>query len=166
VAERSAATCTIRSAFLQGSACAVRAVRGQAIAHCAAEDSMTNVVSPADIAAGLTEYWAPRVIAELDDCYVKVAKVKGSLVWHAHDAEDELFYVLAGTLRIEMEAHDVVLGTGDCFVVPKGVRHNPVAEEECHVMLIERKSTLHTGDVATERTRSIAEQLRGQRYTP
>ena len=121
---------------------------------------MTPVASPAVLAAGLTELWSPRVVAEVDDAYVKVAKVQGTFGWHAHADEDELFLVLHGRLRIEMEAGAVELGQGEMFVVPKGVRHNPTAVEECHVMLIERKTTLHTGDVVNDKTRSIAEQLR------
>jgi mannose-6-phosphate isomerase-like protein (cupin superfamily) len=121
---------------------------------------MPNVASPRQVAASLTEFWSPRVVAEVDDAYVKVAKVHGSLAWHSHENEDELFLVLKGHLRIEMESGPVELGEGEMFVVPKGVRHNPVAEEECHLMLIERKSTLHTGDVVTEKTRSLDEQLR------
>jgi mannose-6-phosphate isomerase-like protein (cupin superfamily) len=121
---------------------------------------MSKVVSPTRLAASLTELWSPRVIAEVDDNYVKVAKVQGSFGWHAHDNEDELFLVLKGHLRIEMEGLAVVLGEGELFVVPKGVRHNPVAEQECHVMLFERKATLHTGNVVSGRTRSIEEQLR------
>ena len=108
----------------------------------------------------LTELWSPRVIAELDDSFVKVAKVQGSLTWHSHDNEDELFYILKGSLRIEMEDRTVMLSQGDAFVVPKGVRHNPVAERECHIMLIERKNTLHTGSEITNKTRSLADQLR------
>ncbi|WP_038486652.1 cupin domain-containing protein [Collimonas arenae] len=121
---------------------------------------MTNVSSPKKIAASLTEHWSPRVVGEVDDAYIKVAKVKGSLAWHSHDNEDELFLILKGHLRIEMEDGAVELAEGEMFIVPKGVRHNPVAEEECHIMLIERKSTLHTGDVVSEKTRSLAEQLR------
>jgi mannose-6-phosphate isomerase-like protein (cupin superfamily) len=121
---------------------------------------MSKVVSPKQIAASLTELWSPRVVADVDDAYVKVAKVQGSLAWHSHENEDELFLVLKGRLRIEMEDGAVELGEGEMFVVPKGVRHNPVAEQECHLMLIERKSTLHTGDVVTAKTRSLAEQLR------
>ncbi len=121
---------------------------------------MSQSVSPNSIATALTELWSPRVIAEVDDSYVKVAKVQGSLAWHAHENEDELFFVLKGRLLIEMEAGTVELNEGEMFVVPKGVRHNPVAEDECHILLIERKTTLHTGDVATGKTRSIAEQLR------
>ncbi len=117
--------------------------------------------SPARIAAALAERWSPRVVAELEDVYVKVAKVEGHLVWHRHEDEDELFYVLKGRLRLELEDRDpVVLAEGELFVVPKGVRHLPVAEAECHLLLIERKSTKHTGDVATAQTRSLAEQLR------
>lgn len=119
-----------------------------------------NVVSPARLAASLTELWSPRVVAEVDDSYIKVAKVHGSFTWHSHDNEDELFYILKGRLRIEMEDGDVELGEGEAFVVPKGVRHNPVAEEECHLMLIERKSTLHTGGESDARTKSVADQLK------
>ena len=121
---------------------------------------MSKVVSPANIAAALTEHWSPRVVAELDDSFVKVAKLQGSLTWHSHDNEDELFYVLRGSLRIEMEDRTVELRQGDAFVVPKGVRHNTVAEQECHIMLIERKTTLHTGTEITDKTRTLAEQLR------
>jgi mannose-6-phosphate isomerase-like protein (cupin superfamily) len=121
---------------------------------------MPTSISPASIAAALTELWSPRVIAEVDDSYIKVAKVQGTFGWHAHTDEDELFLILKGRLRIEMEQGPVELGAGEIFVVPKGVRHNPIADEECHVMLIERKSTLHTGDMVTGKTRSLADQLR------
>lgn len=117
-------------------------------------------LSPKQIAASLTELWSPRVIGEVDDSYIKVAKVHGSLAWHSHENEDELFLILQGSLRIEVENGVVELKEGEMFIVPKGVRHNPVAENECLLMLIERKSTLHTGDVTTGRTRSVADQLR------
>jgi len=121
---------------------------------------MPSVVSPKQVAESLTELWSPRVVGEVDDAYIKVAKVHGSLAWHSHENEDELFLILKGHLRIEMESGSVELNEGDMFVVPKGVRHNPVADNECHIMLIERKSTLHTGDIVTENTRSLIEQLR------
>ncbi|MFZ1376969.1 MAG: cupin domain-containing protein [Geothrix sp.] len=121
---------------------------------------MPSIVSPSQVAASLTELWSPRVVGEVDEAYIKVAKVQGSLVWHSHEAEDELFLVLKGHLRIELEDGSVELDEGELFVVPKGVRHNPVAEQECHLLLIERKSTQHTGTEVTERTRSVAEQLR------
>jgi mannose-6-phosphate isomerase-like protein (cupin superfamily) len=125
---------------------------------------MLEPVRPERIAAGLAELWSPRVIAELDDSLVKVARVRGRLTWHAHEHEDELFCVLKGTLRIELEERTVVLEQGDVFVVPKGTRHNPVADEECLIMLVERRSTLHTGNEVTERTRSLEDQLGG--YAP
>lgn len=121
---------------------------------------MTSVQSPRQIVASLTELWSPRVIAAVDDAYVKVAKVHGTLVWHAHEHEDELFFVLQGRLRLEMDEGAIELGEGELFVVPKGVRHNPVAEQECLLLLVERKSTRHTGDVVTERTRAVEDQLR------
>ena len=121
---------------------------------------MPNIVSPKDAAASLHEFWSPRVVGEVDDAFIKVAKVKGSLTWHSHDNEDELFYILKGSLRIEMQDGTVDLREGDMFIVPKGVPHNPVAEEECHILLVERKSTLHTGNVVTDKTRSIEDQLR------
>ena len=118
------------------------------------------IATPKQVAASLTEFWSPRIVAEVDDSYIKVAKVHGTLAWHSHDNEDEMFLILKGHLRIEMEDGAVELGEGQMYVVPKGVRHNPVAEEECHIMLIERKTTLHTGSVVTEKTRSLDEQLR------
>ena len=121
---------------------------------------MSKIVSPREAAASLNEFWSPRVIGEVDDAFIKVAKVQGSLTWHSHDNEDELFYILKGSLRIEMQDGAVDLNEGDMFIVPKGVLHNPVAKEECHVLLVERKSTQHTGTVVTDKTRSIQEQLR------
>ena len=118
-------------------------------------------LAPQEIAANLKQQWSPRVIAEIGETYIKVAKLEGSLAWHAHPNEDELFYVLKGRLRIEMESQTVTLGEGEMFVVGRGVRHNPVAEDECLVLFIEPKSLEHTGDVVTDRTRTIEEQLRG-----
>lgn len=121
---------------------------------------MIKPLSPTDAAVRLDELWSPRVLAEVDDAYVKVARVQGTLAWHSHADEDELFHVLKGALRIELEDGVVELGEGQMCVVPKGVRHNPVAEQECHLLLIERNSTRHTGDEVTALTRSIGEQRR------
>jgi mannose-6-phosphate isomerase-like protein (cupin superfamily) len=122
-----------------------------------------DVLDPVSIAAALeqvTEHWSPRVVGRVNDQYVKVAKLLGEFVWHAHDAEDELFLVVKGELRIQLEGdREVRIGPGAFFVVPRGVRHNPVADEEVHVVLIETVTTAHTGDVVTERTRSLDEQL-------
>ncbi|WP_243382754.1 cupin domain-containing protein [Geothrix alkalitolerans] len=121
---------------------------------------MDKAISPFQAAQSLTEFWSPRVIGELDDSYVKVARLKGQLTWHSHENEDELFYVLAGVLHIEMEENTVKVSPGEFFIVPKGVRHNPIADEECLVMLLERKTTLHTGNTVTNKTRSVEDQLR------
>ena len=107
----------------------------------------------------VSDYWSPKVIGRVNDQYLKVAKLKGEFVWHAHDEEDELFHVVKGRLVIQFEDGEVVLNAGDIFTVPKGVRHNPVAEEECWILLIETVSTKHTGDVLSPMTRSLAEQL-------
>lgn len=121
---------------------------------------MDNVLSPRAIAAALTELWSPRAIAEVDEHYVKVARLQGALGWHSHEHEDELFLVVQGRLRIDLEARSVTLAEGDLFVVPKGALHNPSAPDGCLVMLIEKKSTRHTGDFVGKWTRSLEEQLR------
>jgi len=105
------------------------------------------------------DYWSPRIVGQVNDQYVKVAKLKGAFVWHKHDDEDELFYVLGGSLIIQYEDGAVTLNEGDFHIVPKGVMHNPVAEDECWIALIETMSTKHTGDVVTEQTKSIEDQL-------
>jgi mannose-6-phosphate isomerase-like protein (cupin superfamily) len=100
------------------------------------------------------------VITQVNDQYVKVAKLLGEFVWHAHADEDELFQVIYGTLVIQFEDRDdVTLEAGELYVVPRGVRHNPIAAEEVGIVLIETVTTTHTGDVVTERTKSIDEQL-------
>ena len=96
--------------------------------------------------------WQPKIVAELNDAYVKVVKLEGEFVWHHHDDEDELFWVVAGRLRMELRDGEVIVEPGELVVVPKGVDHRPVAEGETHVVLIEPKSTLNTGNVRSERT--------------
>lgn len=118
-----------------------------------------------DIAAELEKveaHWTPRVVGQVNDQYVKVAKLLGELVWHAHDAEDEMFIIVSGRLRIQLpDDQEVVLTPGQFYVVPRGVQHNPVAEEEVHIVLIETVTTAHTGDVITERTVPVERQLGG-----
>jgi mannose-6-phosphate isomerase-like protein (cupin superfamily) len=116
--------------------------------------------------SNIQEYWSPRVVGRVNDQYIKVAKLKGQLAWHKHDKEDELFQVVKGRLVIQFEGdREVVLLPGEFCVVPKGVMHNPVADEECWIVLIETMTTKHTGDVVTDRTRTLAEQLAGQDLT-
>lgn len=107
----------------------------------------------------VTDHWSPKVIARVNDQYVKVARLLGEMDWHAHADEDELFWVLRGRLRLEFRDGVAELAAGQCWVVPRGVEHHPVAPEECWVVLIETVTTRHTGDRITGQTRSIEEQL-------
>jgi quercetin dioxygenase-like cupin family protein len=108
----------------------------------------------------LTDHWSPRVVETVNSQYVKVAKVLGHIAWHKHDDEDEMFLVVKGTLRIQIhEQPEVVLSAGEMCVIPSGTLHNPIAEEECWIVLIETATTKHTGDVETPYTRSIEDQL-------
>ena len=109
----------------------------------------------------VTEHWSPKVIGRVNDQYVKVAKVKGQLVWHKHAHEDEMFLVIYGRLKIELKDRTVELGPGDFYVISKDTLHNPVAEEECGLVLIETVTTKHTGDVVMEKTKAIEKQLEG-----
>ena len=97
------------------------------------------------------EYWSPKVVGELNDNYLKVVKVKGEFVWHKHDEDDELFLVLKGRLVIQLRDQDITLNEGDFLVVPKGVEHRPVAADEAHILLIEPKTVVNTGDATDER---------------
>ena len=107
----------------------------------------------------LTEFWSPRVVATANGQYVKVAKVKGEFVWHAHADEDEFFLVHRGALTIRYrDRPDVVLREGDFHVVPKGVEHNPFAADECWVVLVEPAQTKHTGETVSDITKSIEQQ--------
>jgi mannose-6-phosphate isomerase-like protein (cupin superfamily) len=98
------------------------------------------------------DYWSPKVVGELNDSYVKVAKLKGEFVWHKHESEDELFLVVKGELLMKLRSGDISLKEGEFVIIPKGVEHLPVAFEEVHVVLIEPKSTVNTGNVKNEKT--------------
>lgn len=109
----------------------------------------------------ITEYFFPKIIAEVNDVYVKVAKIKGDKIpWHTHTDEDELFWVMDGKLLLEIKGEGNRLMTaGDVYVVKKGMKHRVSANEECRIVLIENKTTAHTGEVQTDITRSIEEQI-------
>jgi quercetin dioxygenase-like cupin family protein len=109
----------------------------------------------------IQDYFSPKVIGEVNDVYVKLAKIKGEDVpWHNHKDEDELFYIVQGELLFEVEDKpSFVMKEGDLFIVPKGVNHRVSSTAECMIMLIENKSTKHTGDVRSPVTKSIEEQL-------
>ncbi|MEH6629793.1 MAG: cupin domain-containing protein [Halopseudomonas aestusnigri] len=118
-----------------------------------------NVINLPEALDQVSEQWSPKILARVNDQYVKVAKIQNEFVWHKHDNEDELFYIIKGNLQMQYEDKTIALNEGDMHVVPKGVMHNPVAKEECWIMLVEPVATAHTGDVETDRTRSLEEQL-------
>ena len=105
------------------------------------------------------DYWSPKIIGELNDSYVKAVKVKGEFLWHHHENEDELFLVVKGTLRMRFRDRDVLVREGEFIIVPRGVEHLPVAEEEVHIVLLEPKTTLNTGNVRNERTVAQLERI-------
>lgn len=98
------------------------------------------------------DYWSPKIIGELNDSFVKLVKLKGEFVWHHHEDEDELSLVIKGTLLMKLRDRDIPVEEGEFIIIPRGVEHLPVAEEEVHVLLLEPKSTLNTGNVVNERT--------------
>lgn len=106
-----------------------------------------------------SEYWKPKIAGELNDSYVKLVKFQGEFVWHHHDEEDELFLVLKGRMLMRLKDGDVWVDEGEFIIVPRGVEHMPVAPEEVHVMLLEPKSTLNTGNVQNERTQPVLEKI-------
>jgi mannose-6-phosphate isomerase-like protein (cupin superfamily) len=105
------------------------------------------------------EHWSPKVAGEVNDAYVKLVKFKGEFVWHRHEAEDEMFLVVKGKLLIKLRDGDIRLEEGEFVIIPRGVEHLPVADEEVQVVLIEPKSTLNTGDVRNERTLAQLEHV-------
>lgn len=107
----------------------------------------------------ITEQWSPRVVADANGQSVKIAKIENDLVWHSHENEDEVFLIMKGSVTIQYrDRDDVILNEGDIHTVPKGVEHNPLAAEECWVMLFEPQETAHTGNVQSDKTRSVEEQ--------
>jgi len=109
----------------------------------------------------IQDYFSPKVIGEVNDVYIKVAKIKGDKIpWHNHENEDELFYIIEGSLLFEIENEpSFTMTQGDLFIIKRGINHKVSAEEECKIMLIENKTTAHTGKVVSDVTRSIEEQL-------
>lgn len=105
------------------------------------------------------DYWSPKIAGELNDSYVKLAKLKGEFVWHHHEVEDELFLVVEGRLLIKLRDRDIWLKEGEFVIIPRGVEHLPIAEEEAHVLLLEPKSTLNTGNVRNERMVAELERI-------
>ena len=103
--------------------------------------------------------WSPKIVGELNGQYVKLVKFEGEFTWHKHDMEDELFYVVKGSFRMELRDKNVELNEGDMIIIPRGVEHRPVAEQQVWVMLFEPASTLNTGDVINEKTRQVLDRI-------
>ena len=116
---------------------------------------MSTLIEPVNIAekfAHIDEFWSPRIAGELNDSYVKLARIKGEFLWHHHEAEDELFLVIKGRLLMKLRDGDRWVNEGELIIIPRGVEHMPVANEECLILLLEPKTTVNTGDVRNERT--------------
>ena len=113
---------------------------------------MIQVVNLNEKLSLFSDYWSPRIVGELNDAHIKLVKVQGEFVWHHHDNEDELFLVLKGTLKIKLKEQDLTIHEGEFVIIPKGVEHMPVAEKEVHILLLEPKTTLNTGNVTDNKT--------------
>ena len=120
---------------------------------------MLEKVNLSDKFSLFEEHWSPKIAGEVNDSYVKLVKFRGDFVWHKHEDEDEMFLVVKGSITIRLRDGDVRLDEGEFVVVPRGVEHMPVAEEEAHVLLFEPKTVLNTGDVRNERTREVLERV-------
>ena len=107
----------------------------------------------------IQDYWSPKIAGEINDSYVKLVKLKGEFVWHHHETEDELFLVVKGKLLIKLRDSDIWLQEGEFVIIPKGIDHLPIADEEAHVILLEPKTTLNTGNTQNERTVTNLEQI-------
>jgi mannose-6-phosphate isomerase-like protein (cupin superfamily) len=105
------------------------------------------------------EYWSPKIVGELNGQYVKLAKFKGEFIWHKHDNEDEMFYVIRGKFIMELRDQVIELNEGEFFIVPKGIEHRPVAEEEVSVLLFEPKTTLNTGNQKNKLTKENLQKI-------
>ena len=106
-----------------------------------------------------SDYWSPKIVAELNDSYIKLAKLKGEFVWHRHEKEDELFFVMKGRLLIKLRDGELRIDPGEFVIIPRGVDHLPVAEDEVHVIMIEPKTTLNTGNVVGDKTVAHLEKI-------
>jgi len=118
-----------------------------------------NTVNLNEKFSRFSDYYNPRIIGEVNDCHVKAVKLKGEFIWHHHDNEDELFLVVKGTLRMKFREREASINEGEFIIVPRGVEHCPVADDEVHIVLIESKSTLNTGNITNERTVAQLEHI-------
>jgi len=118
-----------------------------------------NTINLKEKFSRFSDYCNPRILGEVNDCHIKAVKLKDEFIWHHHESEDELFLVIKGTLRMKFRDHEAVVREGEFVIVPRGVEHCPIADEEVHIVLIEPKSTLNTGNITNERTVAQLEQV-------
>ncbi len=123
------------------------------------EEAVIEKVRVADKFELFNEYWSPKIIGELNDFFVKAVKVKGEFVWHKHEREDELFYVVEGNLKIRLRDGEINLAPGEFAVIPHGVEHLPIADEEADVLLLEPRTTVNTGDASSDRRLDVLDRL-------
>lgn len=122
-------------------------------------NASSNTVNLKNKLASFSEYWNPKIVGEINESYVKLVKLKGEFVWHRHENEDEMFLVVKGILLIRFRDKEVSLDEGEFLIIPRGVEHLPVAAEEVHVLLLEPKSTVNTGNVVNEKTHVELERI-------
>ncbi len=118
-----------------------------------------NKINVAEKFSRINEMWSPKILGEVNDSYIKAVKFIGEFVWHHHDNEDEMFMVISGKLRMKFRDREEVVGPGEFIIVPRGVEHLPVSDQETQVLLFEPKTTLNTGNVRNERTLADLEKL-------
>ena len=118
-----------------------------------------KTINISDKLSQFSDHWNPRIVGELNGQHVKLAKLKGEFVWHSHELEDELFYVLKGSLTMEFRDRTVIINENESILVPRGVEHKPVANEEVSVLLFEPASTVNTGEIENELTRKNLERI-------
>jgi mannose-6-phosphate isomerase-like protein (cupin superfamily) len=120
---------------------------------------MLAKIDPSQKFHTFSDYWSPRIVGEVNDSFVKLVKIKGEFVWHHHKEEDEMFLVVKGKFTMKLRDGDQEINEGEFIIIPRGVEHCPVAEQECHILLFEPKSTLNTGNVRSERTKEDLQRI-------
>ena len=123
------------------------------------DEAQIEKVNLTEKLARFSDTWSPKIVGEINDAYVKLVKLKGEFVWHHHADEDEMFLVVKGRLLMRLRDRDLQLDEGEFVIIPRGVEHLPIAEDECHVLLLEPKTTLNTGDITNERTVAELERI-------
>ncbi len=123
------------------------------------KEKQLNKVNLSEKFSLINNYWDPKIVGELNNQYVKIAKLKGEFVWHHHEKEDELFMVVKGHLTIKLRDSNIELNEGEFYIIPRGVEHMPVAVDEVHVLMFEPQTTVNTGNADSDKTISNLEKI-------